>query len=294
MARPSDPPADSRSASVANRTRAILGELSPGERKVGRALLATYPVAGLETVADLAERANVSAPTVLRFAGRLGYASYPAFQQALMREVHEQMGSPIRRVEAPSDAEPDPGSLDEASSAYLRRVAETFEQLPRVEVERAVDLIIDSRLKISIVGGRFSQVLATYLANHLVLIRRGVRVMPADRLQRDAALLDLGKRDLLIVFDYRRYDADVVDLAAAASQKGVQVVLFTDPWLSPVSDIAVAVLPAQVEAFGPFDSLAPAMALVETLVAMINVRVDGGSLRRMRELERLDPAADVD
>jgi DNA-binding MurR/RpiR family transcriptional regulator len=63
--------------SVAERTRELLGSLSPGERKVARALLAAYPVAGLEAVADLAERAKVSAPTVLRFAGRLGYTSPP-------------------------------------------------------------------------------------------------------------------------------------------------------------------------------------------------------------------------
>ncbi|GAA1150421.1 hypothetical protein [Ornithinicoccus hortensis] len=50
-----DPP-----VTVAQLTRDRLGELSAGERKVGRALLSAYPVAGLETVAQLPPAAGKS------------------------------------------------------------------------------------------------------------------------------------------------------------------------------------------------------------------------------------------
>jgi DNA-binding MurR/RpiR family transcriptional regulator len=274
--------------SVADRTRDLLGSLSPGERKVARALLAAYPVAGLETVADLADRAKVSAPTVLRFAARLGYSSYPLLQQALMREIHEQMGSPLRRMSDTSTPPPLPGSLTEVAAAYVASVNESFARIPQSELDLAVDLLSDSRLGITLIGGRFSQVLATYFANHLVLMRPAVAVLPTDRLQRDATLLDLGKRDLLVVFDYRRYDADVVEVARRANKNGARVLLFTDPWLSPAAEIATAVIPAQVEAVGPFDSLAPAMSVVETVVAAVNIRLARTSKERITRLERDD------
>ena len=273
--------------SVAERTRELLGSLSPGERKVARALLAAYPVAGLETVADLAERAKVSAPTVLRFAGRLGYASYPALQQALMREIHEQMGSPLRRM---TDSTPVPDSLGDAATAYVSSIGESFGKLPQSELDLAVELLSDTRLRVTLIGGRFSQVLATYLANHLVLMRGSISVLPSDRLQRDAVLLDLGKRDLMVVFDYRRYDADVVEVARRASAAGARVLLFTDPWLSPAADVATAVIPAQVEAVGPFDSLAPAMSIVETIVAAVNIQLADASRERISRLERSSAA----
>ena len=57
-------------ATVAEGVRAVLGDFSASERKVARSLLAAYPVAGLETVAQLAERAGVSPPTVVRFVSR--------------------------------------------------------------------------------------------------------------------------------------------------------------------------------------------------------------------------------
>lgn len=279
--------ADPLTGSVADRTRAVLGELSPGERKVGRALLATYPVAGLETVSDLAERAKVSAPTVLRFAARLGYASYPAFQQALMREVQEQMGSPLKRMDGDTKPHGEPGSLSSVEAAYTASIAATFDRLPQAEVDTAVELLADSRLRVHLIGGRFSQVLATYLANHLVLLRKSVSVVPDDDLQRRARLIDLGKRDLLVAFDYRRYDSDTIDYAWEASRRGARVLLFTDPLLSPISEVAEAVLPAEVEAVGPFDSLGPAIIVLEAVIAAVNDKVEDGSVNRMRELEQL-------
>ncbi|MFB7758506.1 MurR/RpiR family transcriptional regulator, partial [Streptomyces sp. NPDC056121] len=65
------------SGALADVIRHKLGDLSPAERKVARVLLANYPSAGFETVAVLAERAGVSAPTVIRFVGRLGYRGFP-------------------------------------------------------------------------------------------------------------------------------------------------------------------------------------------------------------------------
>jgi len=283
---------DQPGGSVADRTRTLLGSLSPGERKVARALLAAYPVAGLETVADLAERAKVSAPTVLRFASRLGYSSYPQLQAALMREVHEQMGSPLRRMIDDGGAIPEaPG---EVARSYVNAIVDTFERLPSDELDRAVDLLADTRSRIWLVGGRFSHVLAIYLANHLVLIRGGVNLLPDDRLRRDAAVLDLGKRDLVVVFDYRRYDAELAELGDAASRAGARVLLFTDPWLSPVADVAHAVVPAQVEAVGPFDSLTAAMSVVEAVVAALNARLAPSSMTRLRRLEEAAHPAEAE
>ena len=51
---------------VAERLRLRLGELTHAERKVARALMADYPVGGLEPVAKLAAAAGVSPPTVIR------------------------------------------------------------------------------------------------------------------------------------------------------------------------------------------------------------------------------------
>lgn len=88
------------SATLADDIRQKLGTLSPAERKVARVILAGYPAAGFETVAVLAERAAVSAPTVIRFVNRLGYQGFPDFQAVLREELDARNASPLSLYES--------------------------------------------------------------------------------------------------------------------------------------------------------------------------------------------------
>src|SRR3954449_7127372 len=96
---------------VAARTGAALPTLSKAERRVGRALLADYPSAGLASAARLAERAEVSPPTVLRFAQTLGYEGFTDLQVALRAELTAQSNGPITRLPAAPAGSTDTGPL---------------------------------------------------------------------------------------------------------------------------------------------------------------------------------------
>src|SRR2546423_15660343 len=87
-----------RGETVSARTNAALPALSRAERRVGRALLADYPSAGLASAARLAERAEVSPPTVLRFAQSLGYDGFTDLQVALPAELTGQSSGPVTRL----------------------------------------------------------------------------------------------------------------------------------------------------------------------------------------------------
>ena len=60
-------------------------------------LLSNYPFAGLETVAQFAARAGVSAPSILRFIARLGFSAYADFQRRLKEELEAQLQSPLMK-----------------------------------------------------------------------------------------------------------------------------------------------------------------------------------------------------
>jgi DNA-binding MurR/RpiR family transcriptional regulator len=72
-----------------------------------------------------------------------------------------------------------------------------------------------------------------------------------------------------------------------AASRGCNVVLFTDPWLSPASAIARQVLVSSVETVGPFDSLVGGMAVVEAIVAAVLRKLGPQAEARMQNLERL-------
>lgn len=277
---------DTGDGTVSALIRRSLDSLSTGERKVGRAILAHYPIAGLETVAELSQRAGVSPPTVVRFVTRLGFSGYPALQKRLVREVQERLGSPLEQYELRDGLAAD-GSLGQAAEIFSVSITATIDDIPQSEFERAVSLLADPRHRIRLIGGRFSRLLADYLAAHLMLLRADAHTVGLDEFSRLAAVTDTRRGDVLVVFDYRRYDQDVVRFARRSAERGAEIVLFTDRWLSPASDVAATVLPAHVDSPSPFDSLVPAMAVVETVIAGITDRLGEKGRRRLEAMEAL-------
>ena len=272
---------------VQRRVQDRMDELSTAERKVARTLLATYPAAGLESAADLAKRALVSTPTVLRFVTRLGYEGYPDFQRVLIHEVHERMGSPLEQFDEQEARRSGQQFLPYVASTFVTTVKDTFDHVPRHDFLRAVELLADGRRRLRLVGGRFSHMLAEYLAAHLHIVRGDVACLSAGDMSRAGALLDASRRDVFVIFDYRRYQPSTIELARTAAAAGATIVLLTDQYLSPISDVAEAVLPARVDAPSPFDSLVPAMALVESLVAGVSDKLGPAARKRVRHLEEL-------
>ena len=277
---------------VAERTREAMGSLTASERKVARALLSMYPVAGLGTVAELAERAGVSSPTVVRFVARLGFEGFAAFQGSLRREVHARMGSPLEQYSERGLRGSGEALLPYVADSFVGSVQASFAEVSPSEFERAVELLASLRLRVHVVGGRFSHVLAEYLVAHLHLLRPGVALVPQDEFTRVALAADASRRDVLVVFDYRRYDEATTMLARQVASAGAQVVLLTDPWLSPVAEVADVVLPVRVESLSPFDSLVPALALVEALVAALTERRGEAGRTRVERFEAVGTLLD--
>ncbi|MFD6419314.1 MurR/RpiR family transcriptional regulator [Streptomyces sp. NPDC060194] len=282
------------SGALADDIRQKLGELSPAERKVARVLLAGYPAAGFETVAVLAERAAVSAPTVIRFVNRLGYRGFPDFQAALRDELDARNASPLSLYETTGFGRGEPATGgDDADSALLRHGSEVFTgaltatlaELPPHDFEHAVRLLADRKRRVTLVGGRFTHLLAQYLGLHLMQLRDDVRFLPDRDVERTAVLAALSRRDVLVVFDYRRYEADATTLAALVQEHGGKVVLFTDTWLSPAAPHAEVVLPSRVAAPSPYDSLVPTLAVLETVVAGVITALGDDARRRMQHGE---------
>ncbi|MGJ7417748.1 MurR/RpiR family transcriptional regulator [Streptomyces cinereoruber] len=109
--------------------------------------------------------------------------------------------------------------------------------------------------------------------------------LPDGDVERASFLAQLGRRDVTVVFDYRRYETDKTVIAEPARERGGKVVVFTDPWLSPAAAHADVVLISQVASDSPYDSLTPAVALIEALIAAVLERIGGDGHERMKRAE---------
>ena len=208
-------------ASIAEHVRASAGRLTAQERKAAQALLMNYPTAGLAPVAEFAERAAVSAPTVLRFVAKLGFLGYPDFQRQLREELEAQLASPLAKpARKARPRSPQRPFIDPFAEAAVANLQGTFRNLREDDFSAIVDLLCDRRRSVHLIGGRFTDALARYLAAHLSLVRPDVRHVPSGiGVWRDR-LLDIKRRDVLVVFDIRRYQEDVVAFARDAAARG--------------------------------------------------------------------------
>ncbi|TFE47777.1 MurR/RpiR family transcriptional regulator [Streptomyces sp. ICN441] len=93
------------------------------------------------------------------------------------------------------------------------------------------------------------------------------------------------RADVVVVFDYRRYEPDALALAQLAAERGGKVVVFTDTWLSPASAHADVVLPSRVSSTSPYDSLVPSLAVIETVVAHVLAALGPSAHDHLRRTE---------
>ncbi|MCM2436080.1 MULTISPECIES: MurR/RpiR family transcriptional regulator [Rhizobium/Agrobacterium group] len=274
--------------------------LTPSEQKIVRLLLTDYPTSGLGTVSRLARRAGVSDPTVVRLVIKLGFESFADFQAKLLAEVEERVHSPLHMMEAKRLKEPSGiafGYMNSVEVALTQSQALT----PAASYDHAARLIMEAKGSVTVLGGRFSRFAAGMLHEYLRQMRSDVRSIFDLSASAFDTLVDLGRKDVLVVFDYRRYQQDVTSFARQARQQEVRLILFTDQWLSPIAEIAEVAIISRLDVASPFDTMAPAIAQMEAVVANILSIAGDEPASRMQSFEKIraangitidDPAAD--
>jgi DNA-binding MurR/RpiR family transcriptional regulator len=266
---------------VADIVRGRMAQLRRAERKVARTLLADYPSAGLSTVADLAARASVSGPTVVRFAQAIGFDGFPSVQARLRAELTRRSTGPLARA----TQAPDVGSQSELLVRRARELTagalDSLARIPPSDLDATVELLGDPSRRLFLAGGRFTHMLAEYLASHLEQLRPRVRYLP-DPLGADLGqVLDVSRRDVYLLFDVTRYQRSIVELARVVRRHNATIILITDEQLSPAAADADIVLPTSVDSPSPFDSLSTAFALAELLVVPVMDRLGESARTRM-------------
>jgi DNA-binding MurR/RpiR family transcriptional regulator len=266
-----DPPAPV--STVAGIIRSRMTHLRPAERKVARTLLADYPSAGLNTVAQLADRASVSGPSVVRFAQALGFDGFPALQARLLDELTERSTGPLARVTWSDEADSQADLLVRRASEVTKIALDSLAAIPPADLEAAIDLMGDASRRLFVAGGRFTRPVAEYLALHLDQVRPRVRHL-RDPLGMDLGqVLDIGRRDVYVLFDVPRYQRSTVELAARVRKHGATIILITDLQLSPAAADATVVLPVAVASPSPFFSVTAGFILTELLVVPVMERL---------------------
>lgn len=238
--------------------------LTPAERQLKSVLMADYPFAGLEPIQELSRKARISAPSISRFVNKLGFAGFQEFQQTLVQELKQGNRSPI-------DLRENQVTGQEASlAAYLQRVealnAELSERVSPAQFDRICRLLGDPKRRIYMIGGRMSDSIAGFFVRHLSQIRKDVHHIPSDPELWPEYVLRLRPKDIVLVIDFRRYQANLERLSVQVRNAKAQTIVITDQWISPCAKGASELISVPIDSGTLWDSYVPAFALVEALL----------------------------
>ncbi|OUS20285.1 RpiR family transcriptional regulator [Litorivita pollutaquae] len=272
---------------VKDRLHSDMEALTPSERRVASALLTDYPVAGLQSITKLAVQAEVSTPTVIRMARKLGFDGFPDLQNALRGEVADQIKKPMSKHARTQGHRPEGHTIAKFSEAVFANLGHTLDRLDTATFDAVAALLAEPAHSLYLAGGRITRSNADYLFNHLQIIRPSVTLLGQSANVWPQYLLDMDAQSVLIVFDIRRYEKDLQKLAALAKSRGATLVLFTDQWSSPIAAEADYCFNAMVEAPSSWDSTIAIMLIIEALIAEVQSKGWAQSAERIEELESM-------
>lgn len=274
-------------STIEERLRAAIEGMTRAERQLATHLLRHYPVAALGSVTALARAADVSSPTVVRLVQKLGFRGYPDFQSEIRAEVEERLISPLTKHDRWAGGVPDTHILNRFADAVLGNLQATLAQINHAEFDAAAALMADPARQVYATGGRITHAMAEYFVTHMKVIRPGVSLISEMSNAWPPAMIEMRPGDVLLAFDIRRYENNVLQLVEMASEQGAEVILITDPWVSPAAAHARYRFSAQIEVPSAWDSTVAIQVLIETLMAAVQSLTWEETALRMKRLEDL-------
>ncbi len=271
-----------------DRIKASMPSLAPAEQRVARLVLGDPRAFARLPVAQLAERAHVSKPTVVRFCRSMGYDGLSDFKLKLAGSVSEGVPFIHRSV----DADDKTGDvlvkvIDNAVAAFLkyRNDASTF---AIDKAAQALAAACEGGKRIEFHGVGNSGVVALD-AQHK-FFRLGVNTIAHSdgHLQVMSATL-LGPGDCLVVISNSGRTRDLMDACGIARRNGATTVVVTASG-SPLSSAGhihlAADHPEGYARNSPMVSRLLHLMIVDVLATAVALRIGGDKLQpRLREMK---------
>lgn len=234
--------------------------------------------AAVMSAAEIAQKLEVDASTVVRFAQALGYAGLTEMQKEIQESV---MNSSLRHKDTLERAEfvtQMVGTESSEGARLLERVFQsevehaqkTYAKLNPDECWAVAEFLLEAR-GVYVIGLRGSAPLAVALTVGLRYLRPHVNQLTEGFADLPDQMLSLGQGDALIAFSYTPYVANVVQCMEAAKAQGAKIIAITDDQLSPAGRIADHTLLVH-NPLWLISSDAGSIALVNTLLFAVAAR----------------------
>ncbi|HVI99895.1 MAG TPA: MurR/RpiR family transcriptional regulator [Sphingomonas sp.] len=263
-----------------NQVLAHYDGLSRRLQQIARYVLDHPNEVALETLAVIAQRADVQPSAIVRFAKGFGFAGASQMQRLfrdglLSENAALGYGERVRQfhdaVNAKSDGIDVLAEFVEGNVLALHNMADS---IAKADIAGAVRMIADAAT-VHVAGFRRSFPVAAYLAYSLQQVGKRVQFIDGVGGLTRGHGQSIGADDLLIAISYHPYAEETVHLTEAAAEHGARIVSLSDSMVSPIAKVAELVLNVHESEVRGFRSLAASMCLAQALVIQFAFETTG-------------------
>lgn len=272
---------------IAERIRSQFDSLTKSERRLAEVIMENYPVSGLGNITTIAKSANVSTPSLVRMSKKLGFNGYAEMQKKLQAELKDTISNPITKHDRWAEGTANTHILNRFADAVTDNMRQSLSHIDASTFDAVISLLINKKSNIFIVGGRITRSLADYFYTQMQVMRDGITLIAPNSNTWAHYIINMQEGDILIVFDIRRYETDILTLAEMAKTKKLKLILFTDQWGSPVAKYADHAFHARIEVPSAWDSNMVNMFMIEAILAGVQAETWDDTKQRMKVLESL-------
>lgn len=272
-------PASERLSLRAELDRRIAGQrLTPAQRRIAQCLVENSAQIGFLSSMELARLADVSQPSVTRFAMALGFEGYLEMRRFLRSSVGGMEPSP-------DQAE---NRFQTAAKAEIANLAELAETLADEALVEQFGRALAASRPLPVVGLRASSGLATQFAYFAAKVHPDIRLLAGggtlleDQLEQAKA----AGAQTLLAFMMPLHPRETVKALEFARQTGLKVALVTDASFDPHAGYADLVLSARANSSLVFDSFAAPALLVGVLLDAMCNRMSSEARQRLEQIDR--------
>ncbi|KAA0911912.1 MurR/RpiR family transcriptional regulator [Pusillimonas sp. ANT_WB101] len=254
-------------------------------RQAARYVIDNPKAVAMSSMRSVAAAADLSPSVMNRLARQLGFEGYEPLRAVYRKWLSQGGGIFAERATALQQRE----AADKTESLIQEIIQEDRQNLEQICDETALkglkiahDVLVETR-HIFVAGLRSLFPAAFYfnyacnMFMHNTSLLTGIAGVFADDLRHAR------KGDALVIFSYDPYARDALSAAKFAQGKGMRVIAITDSVLSPIATHATVaiVVPNATPSF--FPSVVPAMAVAQTIVALL---IASGGKKSLREIEK--------
>jgi len=261
--------------------------LSPQLQLAARFVMDRPDDVALKSMRTVAADAGVHPSTMTRLVRALDIESYDQFRDAFQHRLRSHPADYLGRAQELQARAGDQRRqiVEEVLEAAVENVRDSFDANAYRQFTACADalsgarrLFVAARRSCFPIGFYFHYVYGVFRTNSLLMDGYGGTF--ADRMR------GFGKGDVLFAISFDPYSAKTVQAVEYARESGGSSVVMTDNLVSPLVDDPAHTLIIKNESPSFFQSVAPSMAVVEALVALMVLNDGDEALAAIRNSER--------